>query len=112
MRYLNKLSANPLQKFLIVTEAGDQVAIVLRYLPTQQQWIIDIQQGSYVIEGLSLVVSPNLLLSYANLLPFGMMVTSDNNFEPAFLDDFTSGRIKVYILSAEDVQIIADGIYP
>jgi hypothetical protein len=110
MRQLTKLSNNPLQTLLVLTEAGDQVDIELRYMPTQQQWLLSLAWGTQVINGISLVASPNLLLGYANVLPFGIMVTSDTTFEPMFLDDFTSGRIKVYMLSAADVEI-AGGAY-
>lgn len=104
MRILDKLTNAPSQRYTVITDAGDQVFLTLRYMPTQQSWIVGIAWSEFEVNGLTMVASPNLLRGYMNVLPFGLMVVTDGAIEPSYLDDFTSGRVKVYIMSTDDVE--------
>lgn len=103
MKLLDKLTSSPLQRYVVVTEEGDQFGFLLRYLPSQQSWSLSISWGEFVLNGISLVLSPNLLYGYSNILPFGLMVTATNSLDPSYIDDFTTGRIKIYVLSQADI---------
>lgn len=112
MKLLNKLTASPSQLYNIVTELGDQFILELRFLPALQMWVINITWGTFELNGCSLVISPNLLHNYSNNLPFGLMVTSTDSIEPSYLDDFTTQRIKLYILTPSDITQLETALIP
>ena len=103
MKLLDKLTANPIQKYTVITEEGDRFTLDLRFLPSQAAWEASIEWGSVLILGISLVLSPNLLFGFRNILPFGLLVSATNGIEPAYLDDFTTGRIKLYVMTENDL---------
>jgi len=62
-----------------------------------------VQWGDFVLNGISLVASPNLLFGYKNILPFGLLVAANGGIDPAYLDDFTTGRVKIYVMTQAEV---------
>lgn len=105
MKLLDKLTDSPIQRYTVVTETGDQIALELRYLPTQQSWMASVSWNNFYLNGINLTVSPNILYGFENILPFGFAVTSNDSLDPTYIDDFTTGRIKVYVLTADDIAI-------
>jgi hypothetical protein len=103
MRLLSSLTAEPFQKYRLTTEAGDKVDLTLRYLPTQQAWIMNIAWGTFTLNGRAINISPNMLFQFKNILPFGFAVISNTGIEPSFLDDFASGRVKIYVLNKSEI---------
>lgn len=106
MKLLDKLTANPLQTYIVITEDGDLFTLSLRFLPSQALWEASIIWGTFTLNGISLVLSPNLLFGYKNILPFGLMIVAIDSIEPSYLDDFTSGRVKVYVMTKSDISAL------
>jgi hypothetical protein len=106
MRLLDKLTAQPFQEYTVATEAGDLITLTLRYMPSQQCWAFGIVWGLFSLQGAQLTIAPNILYNYANIVPFGFMVTSTDTIEPSYLDDFSTGRIKVYVLEQSDIDLL------
>ncbi|GBR74828.1 phage-related protein [Candidatus Termititenax aidoneus] len=102
MRQLEGITATPLQKFTTRTDEGDMININLRYMPTIQRWFMDLQYKDFVLNGYKIYVSDNILWTFRNILPFGIVVTC-KEFEPFLVDDFSSGRVKLYLLDHDEV---------
>lgn len=66
---------------------------------------MNISYGNFVANGLRLVATPNMLFQWKNIIPFGLMCVSNDGYDPFYLDDFTTGRIKIYLLNSTDVPI-------
>lgn len=110
MKLLDKLTENPQQTYTVVTEDGDRFTLSLRFLPSQSAWEVSVVWGAVTISGISLVFSPNLLYSYKNILPFGLMVVANDSIEPSYLDDFTSGRVQLYVMIKSDIEALEEAI--
>lgn len=105
MLYIPSITDDAKQQFNIVSEAGETVSFNLYYCPRQIGWFYDISYGNFTANGLRLVVSPNTLNQWINIISFGLACSSTDGFDPYYIDDFTSGRISLYLLDAADIQI-------
>ncbi len=76
------------------------------YLPSQQGWFFDVEYGDFVSKGLRLVNSYNVLTAYFNILRFGLSCQVSDGSEPFFVDDFSTGRVKLFLLSEEEVLFL------
>jgi hypothetical protein len=103
------LKASPLQDFSVNDpNGGGQIAITLYYRPRVQSWFMDIAFKTFIMNGYKLTGGPNILESYHNVVPFGFGVAVSDGLDPFLVDDFTSGRVSLYLLtSAEVVELQA-----
>ena len=106
MKQIDKLTAANKQSFRLTTEDGEKIEVYLYYNPSQEAWNISIGFGDFVLNGLQLVVSPNILRQHKNVLPFGLAVGSIDGQDPRYITDFVSGRIGVLLLTGAEVEIV------
>jgi hypothetical protein len=111
MFLLDKLNSNASQTYSLVDEYGKVITLSLQYLPAVQQWMYSIIWGTKNIHGNLLVCSPNILRAHKNVISFGIAVTSTDMMPPLYIDDFTTGRIKVYLLNSSDLSAIEANYY-
>lgn len=111
MRFINKINNSPKQSFILTGEAGENIDFSLYFLPSQNSWFFDISSGDFSSNGMRLCASPNILKCYKNNISFGLACVSIDGYDPNSLDDFTSGRIQIYTLSADDVLAVESGLF-
>lgn len=104
MLQIKEFTEAPRQTCSLPLETRESVSIKLYFAPTQKSWYFDLRYGDFITNGNKLVLSPNILRGFKNQLPFGMTVVAENGIEPFLLTDFTTGRVKIYILSADEVE--------
>lgn len=111
MLLVDRLNNSALQEFTLNNiDDGSIITCNLRYLSTQQGWVMDISNGDFTVNGLFLTVAPNILRQWSNVINFGIAVTTIDNYEPFYLDDFSSQRTSMFLLSSSEVQQIEDAI--
>ena len=111
-KLLDKLTNQAKQQYTLIGVNGEKIAFNLNFMPTQSAWQFDTIYQNFQLNGVFLTVSPGLLYNFRNILPFDLMCTSTDGYEPQFINDFVVGRISLYLLSqAEgatvDAQILA-----
>lgn len=111
MKRLNRLNDNARQQYTLVGDDGITPTLNLVYMPRVSMWSFSITYGDFQLNQAMLTASPNVLRNYRYNIPFGLAVTSTDGLDPFYLDDFTSGRINIYMLSAQEVQDVEDTIY-
>lgn len=106
MYQIQNITSDAKQKQTLQLPDGTLISLTMFFIQMQQGWFIkDISYGSFTLNGLRIVNSPNMLHQYRNKIPFGLACFSVNNREPSLEDDFSSGASKLYILTeAECVQ--------
>jgi len=113
MNLIQQITADPLQEQTLILSDGSTVFIQMYFIPMQYAWVFNtITYGDFILNGLKITNSPNMLYQFKNILPFGIACFSQNNREPTQLQDFSSGASKLYILSAAEVleyQVILQG---
>ena len=82
----------------------------MAYRIAVQMWFIDITYKTKIIKGLRVCANINILDHWKKTLPFGVMVKMAENGsnEPFLIDDFSTGRAVLYILSDVDLLDIED----
>lgn len=108
IRVLNTLTENAYQIVSFITAEGEKVKLTLRFIPSQEVWILDVESPSLTVYGISLSAHPNLLDSYKNIISWGLYVWSRDGFDPWRIDDFSKGRIKIAVLEDLENSIIED----
>lgn len=104
MYLIQNITNDPFQKQTVVLSDGSALTITMLFRPMQIGWFFDsLVHGSFTINGMRVVNSPNMLQQWRNLLSFGLACYSTANREPSLQDDFASGASKLYVLTADEV---------
>jgi hypothetical protein len=108
MKQITLLTDNANQKVAIVTDDALVVQLTFRFLPSQQVWMYDVSQDTFTANGRTLVISPNNLMQFRNIINFGLFCRSTDGYEPYKIDDFSSGRVTVFVLNASEVNQVEE----
>lgn len=109
MKIITQLSAAPLQKQTIVINDGTSFTFTIYFVPLQTGWFItELTYGTFILRGLRVTNSPNMLNQFRNNIPFGLGCLSTGNREPSQQQDFSSGASKLLILSHAETVEFAD----
>ena len=103
MQKVTAITADPNQTLGIILPDGSTVNLTLNYIPAQQGWCYSVSYGSFQANLMRIVVSPNMLRRFRNIIPFGLAVTTTDGYEVVNQNDFISGRAAMYALDASDV---------
>ena len=85
---------------------GSTIEITLSYRPAIQMWFADIVNDDFSVYGMRVCNSPNLLQQYSKLIPFGINVNIPDGSEPFLVNDFSTGRVELGILTSDEVDQI------
>jgi hypothetical protein len=106
---VTNISDDAKQQQTLVLPSGEVIVFAIEFVPMQYGWFItELTYLEFTLSGMRLCISPNLLRQYKNQLPFGLCLQSIDDREPALQQDFSSGNIKMYVLTEEEVQQYED----
>lgn len=109
---INGLTDNSLQKLRVdIPNDEGSMDIVLKFLPTQSTWVMDYTYKNITSCGNKLVLSPNILREFRNIIPFGIAVEASDSIPPMEITAFSSGRVTLNILDKEYVDNLERGLY-
>ncbi len=104
MLRIQQVTSNPLQRQTLVLEDGTTLTLTLYFRPMQYGWFVErLEYGTFVLNGLRITNSPNMLIQFRNQIPFGLGCFSTANREPSQQQDFSSGASRLYILTQAEV---------
>lgn len=103
MLQVQQISDNAIQSQTIVLPDGTGISLALRFIPLQYGWFITkLQYGTFVLQGLRIVASPNMLYQYGNQIPFGLACFVAGGREPSQQQDFSSGAANLFVLTQDE----------
>lgn len=109
MFQIQRITSDARQKQTLLLPDGTQFDLNIYFVPMQYGWFITgLTYQSFVLKGLRISNSPNLLFQYKNKIPFGLACFSRASREPTQQDDFASGYSGLYILNSAEVAEYAD----
>lgn len=111
---LAQISAEPVQEHTLVLDNDEEVKFTLTYKANVRGWYFDIDYPArdFQLAGQRLAAFPNILRQYKNIVPFGLACFLEDGTEPLFLNDFSTNRAEIFILTEDDVQVIEDQFSP
>ena len=105
MNQIQQITADSLQQQTLILPDGSSLVFQLYFQPMQYAWnFLSLTWGSFSLNGLRIVNSPNLLRQWKNQINFGIACYSTSNREPSQQQDFSSGASSLYVLSQIEVQ--------
>lgn len=110
MNLVDTISDDANQLLQVVLDTGETVQLELVFRPAIQRWSISVLASSIEIDGLNLCVFPNILRAWRQVIDFGLACIADDGVDPFQLDDFSTGRCRLYVLDAADVSAIEAAI--
>ncbi|MGM9544502.1 MAG: hypothetical protein ACI3T9_05910 [Romboutsia timonensis] len=111
MKQITEFTSSAFQTCKLPLETRESVDFKLYFAPTQLSWYFDFTYNDIVSNGNKLSLGYNLLRAFKGRIPFGLLVEGDGNIEPFAIDDFSTGRVKVYILNQEEVDQIESVVF-
>ena len=103
MNQITTITDDPNQTSGILLDDGSTVQVALSWIPAQQGWYISFTHGSFQVNLMRVVVSPNILRKYRRIISFGIAFTTTDGYEIVSQKDFVGGRASMYSLNAADV---------
>lgn len=98
MVLLQTLTNRPAQRVDVMLADGTIFSLTLYYRLSVQRWMFDVAYKSFVSNGMSLCVHPNILRNWRQVIPFGLAILSSDGADPFNVEDFINGRISLYVL--------------
>lgn len=111
MRKITEITNSPNQTCQLVLDTNDIVDFKMYFLETQSSWYFDFTYNNLVCNGNKVVLSANILRSFKNIIPFGIMFLSDDSIAPYKIDDFSTERVGLYLLNQDDVNTIETEVF-
>lgn len=109
MNKVEQVTDSNYQQQEILLEDGTSFNITMYYVSLQQGWFIEkLSYGDFVLQGLRITNSPNMLQQFRNKIPFGLACFSKDDREPSLQTDFSSGASQLYVLTAADVRLYTE----
>lgn len=107
MFIIQQVTSDPLQKQTLILPDGTSLSLTIYFVPMQYGWVItNLTYGTFVLTGLRITVSPNMLRQFKNQIPFGLACyanASGLNREPSQQEDFSSGAFSLFLLDQTEV---------
>ena len=110
MKILTGLRATGRQKLSTTASNGDTIDLVLYFHSRTAAWYLDVSSGTFSVKGVRISRVYNLLEQYSNIIPFGVGIIISDDGEPFLINDFSTGRVRLAILSPDEVVNI-DNVY-
>ena len=111
MKQITTITAAPKQLHSLVLENNETADFYLEYCGRMESWYFSISYNNTVQNCIKVVLTPNALRHLRRIIPFGIAFVSESQVEPFRQDDFSSGRVQMYVLNADEVQEIEKEVY-
>lgn len=109
MYKIDKITADPKQTQTLLLTDGSVISLSMEWKDVCLGWFItNITFQDFVLNGMRITTSPNMLRQFKNVIQFGLCCLTEDNQEPNTIQDFVSGRASLYLLTADDVQAYED----
>lgn len=111
MQEITTLTTAPNQLHRLVLDNNETADFRLYFAARMQEWFYELSYQNFTLNGAKVVLTPNSLRQFKNILPFGISFYSESDIEPFQITDFGYGRVKMGVLNSAEVKQIEEEIY-
>ncbi len=104
MKLIEDIKATRQQRFKTPLDNGEYVELVVHYFPAVESWSVDVFYKDFKAHGIRIYNSFNILHQFSSILPFGLLIDVKDGGEPFLINDFSSNRVRLFLLSQSDVE--------
>lgn len=109
MNIIQQITNDPFQTQTLILPDGTSLVLTIYFVPLQLGWFItSLTYQNFIIQGLRITNSPNMLYQFQNQIPFGLACFSTQNREPTQQEDFSSGASVLFILTQAECEQYAE----
>lgn len=108
---LTNLSNFADQTLVLQLPDGTTANLELIYQGASERWLMNISYASFTRNGLNICCYPNMLRQYKEILPFGLAFVTVDQTDPVDINDFSTGRVLVYLLDQSDIASIESDVF-
>lgn len=109
MLKINQVTSDSLQKQTLILPDGTPLVFTLYFQPQQFGWFIkELTYADFKVKSIRVCNNFNILHQFKNKIPFGLACISADDREPMFIEDFSTGKSVLYILTSEEVKIYTE----
>ena len=109
MFQIQNITSETKQLQTLVLPDGTSIVLEICFVPMQLGWFItSLTYGEFILNGVRITNSPNILYQFKNQIPFGLACFSTQDREPSLQEDFQSGASKLYVLTEAEVAEYAE----
>lgn len=92
MRQITTLNDSFKQQFRFTIDGYDSAEVYLEFKPQQYAWFMNLTWGeAFLLYQTRVVVSPNLLRQFKNIIPFGILIVGPDAIDPYSNDAWLNG---------------------
>lgn len=100
---MQQISLNENSTIEIINSKNENYTAYINYNTSRQGWFLDLVSENFSIYGIRITSNPNILRQWREKLGFGIGVLCENYSEPFFVEDFNTGRAKMFLLNQDDL---------
>jgi len=105
MKLLDNITDDPKQTMFLVIEGYDTAKLELFWRPNQIGWFFNLTWQNFSVYNQRITTSPNILRQYKNLLPFGLLVSTNSKVDPIVQQAFVESN-SMYLMDSTDVALV------
>ena len=105
---MQEITLNENSTIKVVNAKNENFTIYLNYNSSRQCWFLDLESENFYLYGIKITSVWNVLRQWKDKLGFGLYIETENNSEPFFLEDFNTGRSKIYLLEPDDLLVMEE----
>jgi hypothetical protein len=106
MTWINTITNDPNQSITFKLVNGEFVYFTLRYSQQQSGWYYSLTYGNFTVNNRRLIVSPSMLRLFRGILPFNIGIVTNDLQEVVYVDDFSNGRAKFFLMDSTDTEAV------
>ena len=109
MQLITTLDGNAYQEVSYILDDGTKATLILRFMPTQGRWVLDISDESgFEVKGIFVCCHPNILDKWHNVIKYGINVSTTDSVDPFRQDDFETGYAYIAMLNEEETKLATE----
>jgi len=111
MQQVIDITAEPKQELYVKLNEGGIIKLKLEFIDSQIGWFMYIDYNDVKSNCHRITNTPNIIREKMNIYPFGIGCSVSDGQEPFFIDDFSTGRAQLFVLSRDEVEYVEKELY-
>lgn len=99
------------QNTILELEDGTSASLDVVFNASTERWVASVSYAGKTINSIGLCAFPNVLRQWKNIFPFGLACVTADQTDPFDINDFSSGRVKMYLLNEADILQIESDVF-
>lgn len=111
MQQITNLSDEADQISKVVLADGSVVTFELLYRPAIERWMLNVSHPTITVNLMNLCAGANVLREWRNVIAFGLGCYTTDGADPFYIEDFSSGRVTLFVLNQDEVAFFEQSVY-